>query len=178
MLGAASSASWGCWLVQPYSMTCCGISFANPCLFIGRESGWRATKKGGINPALFHAVRDELASILPVSLVSRQTRSQAGFEARMTSESSSASKKGGSFEPPFVGRGESDRYHFLPQQSLEVQDASSFATFHIELGVFPGRLTIFVFGFGGCRVVPRQFWPWGNNRNSCSRSCATQRAGR
>ena len=38
--------------------------------------------------ALFQAVRDELASILPVSLVSRKTRSQAGFVARMTSESS------------------------------------------------------------------------------------------
>ena len=25
MLGAASSASLGCWLVEPYSMTCCGI---------------------------------------------------------------------------------------------------------------------------------------------------------
>ena len=25
MLGVASSASLGCWLVQPYSMTCCGI---------------------------------------------------------------------------------------------------------------------------------------------------------
>ena len=38
--------------------------------------------------ALFQAVRDELVSILPVSLVSRKTRSQAGFEARMTCESS------------------------------------------------------------------------------------------
>ena len=84
----------------------------------------------------------------------------------MTSESSSASKKGGSFELPFVGRGESDRYHFPPQQSLEVQDASSFATFYIELGVFPGRLTLFVFGSGGCRVGPRQFWLWGNNRDN------------
>ena len=45
---------------------------------------WRATKKGGIIPALFHAVRDELASLLPVSLVGRQTCSQAGFEALMT----------------------------------------------------------------------------------------------
>ena len=53
------------------------------------QASWMlaGNKKGGIIPALFQAVRDELASILPVSLVSRKTRSQAGFEARMACES-------------------------------------------------------------------------------------------
>ena len=34
-------------------------------LFCGLLGCWRATKKGGNNPALFHAVCDESASILP-----------------------------------------------------------------------------------------------------------------
>ena len=56
--------------------------------FLGASWLLAGNKKGGNNPALFHAVRDESASILLVSLVSRQTCSQAGFEARMTCESS------------------------------------------------------------------------------------------
>ena len=58
------------------------------CPFLRASWMLAGNKKGGIIPALFQAVRDESASLVPVSLVSRKTRSQASFEARMTSESS------------------------------------------------------------------------------------------